>query len=1151
MVEAGGLLTKLRERNAVWSWRDIQNLAEDLDDNVLRAAGLTSKDEPALFDLVQKLEDFVASGKAKKLKRRTIFESKELPFIPNLKEALKKGVEDLINKNKGKNAPAHAQADEVTFAVPAPKPTPIETVDLTGSPKARPARPRTPPPPRSGTPVMDLTAGTDSDDEAAMQEFKEAVKQQQLPRRGSKAQMLETRRRKAAEERARAAEDEDYGMHTPAYEQDMFDPTEYGAQDWKYRSRSRSEFEMGFHRGWGKPREPAYALGLHTGHKAGPRVAAAMEEAGSYLDIKASFKNIWKNVKKFAKERPESTKAFVEAGFKFLPTSSGILKGPVGLLDHLNKPYAFRGRRYGSGATDGPLYQLYKELVTNGASHRKPPTFESLLKYTRPNVADRTEAFFSTKSKPKGLGHLSKLTEGQREAIRQLLDPVHGFNNELQDDEGRWLGGLVSRANHRYENTTRKPMKEIIRLVGNKEERKFIEEYPKQGATAADHNRLHRICLRLTKTYGKLFAHLDKSTSDETVDQGSRAERGLAKFEEWSHYKTHTDAPDREVLAERKRKRLAAQTAKGRQKRDRHRREQKKLISAENNKRADHEADTMLHRVGRTKGKHDQTGSSEELGFKILNDELGNFVSSRGDVYTLQSLVRSSIIPSDITVRKMNSFVGGELIQQYLKPIVQSLGNVWLGKHFPQSAQLAVQSPVGLHTFTLRDAYELAKSGKVNVPKPKEFVGVVDAILAVFGGTPKILEGRNKQLEFDERAFWDMEWASAFEPVFSYDDAQGAYVPPQPRQRADSEPDEDEKKEEPKRQGKTIVAGGWGQVLKKKKDPKRPPPRHMAADVLSRSPSASWAGRQSEAKVLKYRPDPKPTPYKKPELAYVPAVARPRARSLSRLATDLPSREELAAQGRTDLELGTIDVMAGRGRRGSSAKRGRSASIGVMPPMMAPAVRDRKMLHTMRTSLIAQPSAMTVTDHTSYNHMIEGDLAPVGRVHLVSLGPDVGDENENHILTQLDADANMGAQNLRQRARRGPFRTSTGRSRIMDRSAHVSYRRRGYTIEITIRRGVTENEMDVLISKLCAHRMSSQEATVFLINGTRKKMGTLDRIDMEKLRLKIEKELTKRATIGILIQDNVSKGLLHKGYSYSMDFSNGMKDMLGSALFAR
>jgi hypothetical protein len=56
---------------------------------------------------------------------------------------------------------------------------------------------------------------------------------------------------------------------------------------------------------------------------------------------------------------------------------------------------------------------------------------------------------------------------------------------------------------------------------------------------------------------------------------------------------------------------------------------------------------------------------------------------------------------------------------------------------------------------------------------------------------------------------------------------------------------------------------------------------------------------------------------------------------------------------------------------------------------------------------------------------------------------------------------------------------------------------------------------------------------------------------MDKLRLKIEKELTKRATIGILIQDNVSKGILHKGYSYSMDFKNDMKDMLGSALFAR
>ena len=77
--------------------------------------------------------------------------------------------------------------------------------------------------------------------------------------------------------------------------------------------------------------------------------------------------------------------------------------------------------------------------------------------------------------------------------------------------------------------------------------------------------------------------------------------------------------------------------------------------------------------------------------------------------------------------------------------------------------------------------------------------------------------------------------------------------------------------------------------------------------------------------------------------------------------------------------------------------------------------------------------------HTSYNHLITGDLAPIGRVHLVGLGPDVGDEQDAHILTQLDADANMGAKKLLAR-RKGPFKASRGPSRIMDRSAHVNRR---------------------------------------------------------------------------------------------------------------
>ena len=87
--------------------------------------------------------------------------------------------------------------------------------------------------------------------------------------------------------------------------------------------------------------------------------------------------------------------------------------------------------------------------------------------------------------------------------------------------------------------------------------------------------------------------------------------------------------------------------------------------------------------------------------------------------------------------------------------------------------------------------------------------------------------------------------------------------------------------------------------------------------------------------------------------------------------------------------------------------------------------------------------------------------------------------------------------------------------------------------------------METLIGKLSAHRIASQRADLYLISGSRKKLGDLDRIDMEKLRDKIYQELDKRATIGLLLQDVYTKGLLHKGYSHSMSFKENNKMMQG------
>ena len=222
----------------------------------------------------------------------------------------------------------------------------------------------------------------------------------------------------------------------------------------------------------------------------------------------------------------------------------------------------------------------------------------------------------------------------------------------------------------------------------------------------------------------------------------------------------------------------------------------------------------------------------------------------------------------------------------------------------------------------------------------------------------------------------------------------------------------------------------------------------------------------------------------------------------------------------------------------SRSRAGLVRRMGAARAAHRAAFRARAPVNNFRRqqSLFAQSSATGLTEHTSYTHLIEGDLAPVGRVHLVSLGPDVGDQREQHFLSQMDADSNMGAQNLRMSSRRGPFKNRSGRSRVMDQSAHVSYRRRGHAIEITVRRGITESEMENLLGKLAAHRMASSRSDVFYISGSKKKIGSLDRVDLEKLRDKIYQDLSQKRTVGILVHDIHTKGLLHKGFSHGMDF---------------
>ena len=226
--------------------------------------------------------------------------------------------------------------------------------------------------------------------------------------------------------------------------------------------------------------------------------------------------------------------------------------------------------------------------------------------------------------------------------------------------------------------------------------------------------------------------------------------------------------------------------------------------------------------------------------------------------------------------------------------------------------------------------------------------------------------------------------------------------------------------------------------------------------------------------------------------------------------------------------------------------RGIAAAVGYGP------VRNRLGRAAFSRQDIRQDlrveNAPTVTTSTSYNHLIQGDLAPIGRVHLVKLGPLVGDEESRHFLAEMDADSNMGARRMVEAGRRGPFKNSSGSSRVMDRSAHVLYRRRGYSIEITVMRGITSYEMDQLIGKLGAHRLSTASSHLFLIDGKKKKLGQLDRISLEKLRQMIHKALDKRRQVGLVITDPKHRGILHKADGHKRGMKTAMREQFQDVL---
>ena len=180
---------------------------------------------------------------------------------------------------------------------------------------------------------------------------------------------------------------------------------------------------------------------------------------------------------------------------------------------------------------------------------------------------------------------------------------------------------------------------------------------------------------------------------------------------------------------------------------------------------------------------------------------------------------------------------------------------------------------------------------------------------------------------------------------------------------------------------------------------------------------------------------------------------------------------------------------------------------------------------------------MSMGRSTAYRMVSSGDLvAPAtGRVHLVGMGKHA--DANLHFLPQMDADANMGAKKAMKK--QGPFKDQSGESYVMERSAHTSFRRRGNGIEITVRRGVSGIEIEKLIGRLSAHRLSVHTTFVYLVEGSkRRKLGRLSEIDLEKLKAKIYTLLTKRPHLGIHLVDEADTGALHAPGIYKRKMTN-------------
>ena len=213
-----------------------------------------------------------------------------------------------------------------------------------------------------------------------------------------------------------------------------------------------------------------------------------------------------------------------------------------------------------------------------------------------------------------------------------------------------------------------------------------------------------------------------------------------------------------------------------------------------------------------------------------------------------------------------------------------------------------------------------------------------------------------------------------------------------------------------------------------------------------------------------------------------------------------------------------------------AADEEKHADVAYMRPMLPFLHNDKVSADKLRPNMYHMVAAREVLQSE------HGRQAAMGAVHMVRPEANYSDK---HFMVDAEGDINEGAKVVKERSRRGPFRQERGRSTIMDRSAHVMYRKRAGIFEITVRRGAVRGEFQTLLAKLEMHRMSTSGSLVTLIKGNKRfRLGKLTEINMRYLRELVENCLEQYGSCGLEITetDQAGEGALYKSSVHNKRF---------------